>query len=409
MAQITSVCCDLIRIDSQNPPGSTERIVTFIEGWLGNREGLKISRIVGREPAVNLVVHLRSETPGSRLVINGHLDTFPVGEERLWSVPALEGRVCGDRIYGRGAADMKGGIAAALLTLELLWRWRQQLTGEVVLTLVGDEETGGEWGTQYLLDNIPEATGDVMINGDAGSPKIVHFGEKGQIWIRVDAMGRSAHGAHVHLGENAIDLLTEALRRLKRIESVVVTVPDVISTAVRGAASILEGQPDRGDSEVLEKITVNVGTIKGGNAVNIVPDWASAEADIRFPPGLSVNDIQDKVADLLCDLDCIETTFLNCCEPSWTDPAENIIQLAINNSAEVLSKPAVPNMRVGFSDARYYRLRGVPSVVYGPTPHNMGGPDEFITVGDLRSVFYVHAMCAYDYLRIPLVADPPKR
>ena len=95
---------------------------------------------------------------------------------------------------------MKAGIAASVMAFELLAGCREAWNGEVVLALVGDEETGGVWGTQYLLANIEEAVGDAMINGDAGSPLVARIGEKGNLWIKVCATGVPNHGAHVHLG-----------------------------------------------------------------------------------------------------------------------------------------------------------------------------------------------------------------
>ena len=117
----------------------------------------------------------------------------------------------GGRLYGRGAADMKGGIACSILAALLLAETRDDWMGEVVVTLAGDEETMGPLGTQFLLEKYPEARGDVMITGDAGSPEVLRFGEKGMIWLDIEAKGKAAHGAHVHLGVNAIERLMSCL------------------------------------------------------------------------------------------------------------------------------------------------------------------------------------------------------
>jgi len=147
-------------------------------------------------------------------VLNGHLDSFPAGDRTAWSLDPFGGIVRNGRLYGRGAADMKAGLAAGIATSLLLARYRDLLAGELVLVLVADEETGGRFGTQYLLANDPDAIGDAMINGDAGSPEVLRFGEKGQLRIAVTATGRSSHGAHTHLGDNAIERLLAALDRL---------------------------------------------------------------------------------------------------------------------------------------------------------------------------------------------------
>ena len=109
-------------------------------------------------------------------MLNGHLDTFPIGEA-LWSHPALGADLEDGRIYGRGACDMKAGVAALVLAFVTLAEVRDAWNGEVVLVLAGDEETGGRWGTQYLLANVEEAVGNAMLNADTGSPRVVRVGE----------------------------------------------------------------------------------------------------------------------------------------------------------------------------------------------------------------------------------------
>lgn len=395
--RLVELCRQLIQIDSQNPPGDTETIASFVERWIGDRPDIDVRRMVGKSPVINLLVRMSMKAQGRRLVLNGHLDTFPVGDVQAWTVPPLEGLVQDGRLYGRGVSDMKAGVAVALLTAELIWKRRDQLAGELVLTLVGDEETGGTWGTKYLLDNVPEASGDAMLNGDAGSPKVARFGEKGQMWVRLEARGRPAHGAHVHLGDNAIESLMEGLRRAKTLEGGDTAIPSSIASAMDTAAPVSESVSGQGETEVLRAITVNIGTIHGGTAVNMVPGRAQAEIDIRFPPGLTADTIWERLQSALAGTS-IAATLLSRCEPNWTDPHHEVVQLTVRNSAEVLDKPAVANMRVGFSDARYYRHHQIPSVVYGPTPHNMGGPDEFVTLSDLEAVLYVHVLTAYDYL-----------
>src|SRR4029079_19435025 len=113
--------------------------------------------------------------------------------------------------YGRGVADMKGGIACSLLALQLMASCRDAWNGEIVMTLAGDEEAMRERGTAFLLDRVAHASGDAMICGDVGSPRVLRFGEKGFVWLDVEAAGKAAHGAHVHKGINAIERLIVAI------------------------------------------------------------------------------------------------------------------------------------------------------------------------------------------------------
>lgn len=396
--RLTKLCQALVQIDSQNPSGDTTKLVDFIAAWLSEREDLEIRRIETRPSIMNLLVRLKGGKAGRRLVFNGHLDTFGIGDAASWTVPPLGGTIREGRIYGRGVSDMKAGLAAALLTVDLLWPLRKTLAGELVLAFAGDEETGGTWGTKYLLENVSEASGDAMICGDAGSPRVIRFGEKGQMWIEVRARGRAAHGAHVHLGANAIERLIEALTRIRGLAKMECAVPPEIAAAVRAAAAVSEPISGAGESNVLLSVTVNIGTIEGGRAVNTVPDEAQAKVDLRFPPGVRTTDIERRVREAVADVAGVEVKILSRCEPNWTDPDHEIVRLALTHGAVAVGQPVAANMRVGFSDARYYRAYGVPSVVYGPTPHNMGGPDEHVTIADLQAVLYVHALSAFDYL-----------
>ena len=181
MVDVAVLCAELVRIPSGNPPGDTGPIADLIEARLKVNAGIACRRVVAKPPAVNLIAKLKHSRPGRHLVINGHLDTFPVGETTGWTQDPLGGAVVGNRLYGRGSSDMKAGLAVGVMTLLLLAKHRDALAGELTLALVGDEETGGLWGTQYLLANEPDTVGDAMLSADAGSPDVLRFGEKGQL------------------------------------------------------------------------------------------------------------------------------------------------------------------------------------------------------------------------------------
>ncbi|MBM3596848.1 MAG: M20 family metallopeptidase [Alphaproteobacteria bacterium] len=385
----------LVRCPSENPPGDTGPLAALIEREL---DGVSCTRVVARAPAVNLVARVAMGRPGRRLVLNGHLDTFPAGPAEAWTTPPFGGEVRDGKLYGRGAADMKAGLAGGIMTALLLGAARPALAGELVLALVGDEETGGRWGTQHLLAEMPEARGDAMLSADAGSPEVVRFGEKGQMWIEVHAAGKAAHGAHVHLGTNAIDRLTASLAAVKSLEATPAPVPAPVLTAIEAARPISEPVSGDGEAAVLRRLTVNVGTIAGGQAVNLVPDSAVARCDLRFPPGLSVADVERAVHARLGGLPGISWRVLSATEPNVTAPDHELVELVRRNAETVLRRPVAVNMRVGFSDARFYRQAGVPAVVYGPIPYGMGGVDEHVTLADLEAVFRVHALTAFDYL-----------
>lgn len=396
-ARVLALARALVQTPSENPPGDTRAIAARVHALLAPL-GAEI-RIVAGEPTMpNVVAVTRGRAPGRRLVFNGHLDTFPAGDRGEWSVDPFAGVVRDGRLYGRGVSDMKGGMAASLLAFELLHEWRASWEGELVLTLAADEETMGRWGTAYLLETVPEARGAAMVCGDCGSPRVVRFGEKGLVWLRLTARGRAAHGAHVHLGDNAAERLLEAVRRLTALRGLPVPTPPAIEAAIREAKEVSEPLSGAGESETLQSVTVNLGTVSAGLKVNLVPDYAVAEVDVRLPVGVTTEACVAAAHRLLDHVPGVELEVLRRFEPTATDPGHEIMRLLCDNAEAVMGRRPVLNMRVGASDARLYRAAGVPTAVYGPAPHNMGGPDEHVTLDDLHTVARVFTLTAFDFL-----------
>ena len=182
---------------------------------------------------------------------------------------------------------MNAGVAALVLAFVTLAEFRDAWNGELVLTLVGDEETGGRWGTWYLLAKVEEAVDDAMLNADTGSPRVVRIGEKGNVWVELKATGIANHAAHVHLGRNAVDAHVDALGAVRVLAEVVPELPAAVERTIAEAQSVSEADSGKGEAETLRRITVTTGRIKGGIGVNTIPDRARALCDIRISPGVS--------------------------------------------------------------------------------------------------------------------------
>lgn len=395
--QVIDLTLSLVATPSPNPDGDTRAVAALAAGLIKTHvEGAEIELHSGSSEIVNVVARIRGAGPGRRIVFNGHLDTYPVGRPEQWSVnPA--GEIRDGRLYGRGAADMKGGIAASIVAMAALAAQRAHWRGEVVLTLAGDEETMGPLGTRLLLDQVPHATGEATIIGDAGSPMVARFGEKGFIWIEVTAEGRAAHGAHVHLGVNALDRLRSALNRISALRDLPVAMPDRVRGAIAGAKSISEPLCGAGEADVLSAVTVNIGIVSGGTSPNLVPSSAHAAVDIRLPVGVTAAAVLDHLQHAL-DLPGVTWRALRCFEPNYTDPDHQLIRCCAAAATEIMGTAPAVNMRVGGSDSRWFRMAGIPTVVYGPTPHNMGAPDEYVEIAELGIVSRVHARTAFDFL-----------
>jgi acetylornithine deacetylase/succinyl-diaminopimelate desuccinylase-like protein len=368
------------------------------EALLREIPGMEVERIEPEPRVVSLIGRLKGARPGRRLIFNGHLDTFPLLEELPWTVPPLGGVLKDGKLYGRGVCDMKGGMACSLLAAALLARHRDTWAGEIVLTLAGDEENMGSLGTGYMMKHVPHALGDANICGDVGSPRVVRFGEKGLMWVEVEASGAPAHGAHVHRGTNAIDRLRTALDRLKDLEGVPFQAPPAVSEAIARAKPISEPLSGTGEAETLQRVTVNIGTIEGGTSPNLVPTHAIARADIRLPVGITTDILVARLDEWLAPLEGVRWRAIRRFEPSFTPPGHEIVQRTARVAAEVLGEAPAVNMRVGGSDSRWYRQYGVPTVVLGLTPFNMGGADEYVLVDELVAVAKIHTLVAYDFL-----------
>jgi acetylornithine deacetylase/succinyl-diaminopimelate desuccinylase-like protein len=387
----------LVAAASPNPPGDVTEAAEVATDLLRAIDGVRIKRYETAPGIVNLVALIAGGGPGRRLVFNGHLDTFPIGEGQ-WTVPPLSGTLKDGRIYGRGVSDMKGGIAAMLTAARVLARLREHWGGELVMTLAGDEENMGSLGSRWLLEHVPEAKGDAMLSGDVGSPMVVRFGEKGLCWVELEAEGHPAHGAHVHKGHNAIDRLRRALDGLKRLEHLPVTAPATVTSAIIASKTISEEVSGEGEAETLQRVTVNIGTIEGGISPNLVPAQARAAADIRLPVGVTLEAVEEALHRELDPCEGVRWRIIRAYPPSFTPPGHEIVQRTVAAATNILGKEPVANMRVGASDARLYRMFGVPSVVFGCTPFNMGAPDEHILVEELLAVAKVHTLTAFDFL-----------
>lgn len=388
----------LVRADSQTPPSDTRRAAEIAAGFLAGLPGVEINWHPSVAPVMNLVARLPGGLPGPRLILSGHLDTYPIGDPARWSVDALGGEIRHGRLYGRGSADMKGGIAALILVMKVFAELGRPFPGELLLALAGDEESMGELGTQHLIDTVPGVRGDAVIVADVGSPSIVRCGEKGMIWLDLVGEGRPAHGAHVHRGDNAIDNLLACLARLKSIETMPVDLPADIARAMAAAESTSEPLGGPGERSVMSRITINIGRIDGGLSANLVADRATAQLDIRLPMGTSVATVEGEIQRVLAEHPRVHHQVVRRYEPTWTDPDHPIVRACLWAAGNVLDQPVRANMRVGASDARLWRRAGLPTVVCGLTPYNLGAPDEYLDIAELPSVAAVHLLTAARFL-----------
>ena len=397
--EIVNFTAELIRVPTVNPPGEFYRDCAELIGRRLAKTGLAVQYVgaVGRpehtaaHPRVNVVGRGEGAAGHPRLHLNGHFDVVPPGDG--WSVDPFAGVVRGGRIYGRGASDMKSGIAAAIFAVEAVRRAGVDLHGAVDISGTVDEESGGFAGVAHLCEagiiSAPE-TGYAIIPEPFGPARIC-VGHRGVYWFDVIAHGRSAHGSMPHLGHSAINdmgTLLEAFRtRLG---------PDL--AARLSALPVVPG--------LSRRPSLNVNGVVGGQADETtqspcVADRCTATFDRRFVPEESFEEVRDEIADLVAAVErrsprrrfrIEERMVVHPVQTPSGSPVTRALSAAV---AKVCGKPAELVASPGTYDQKHFaRIAGVEHcVAYGPGPlEEAHQPDESCAVEDIVASTQVLAL-----------------
>lgn len=328
---------ELIALDTVNPPGNEIVCARHLAAIL-EAGGFEIELIEFEPGRPNLLARCGSD-PDRRICLSGHLDTVPLGAAE-WSVDPFGGEVDGDRIFGRGASDMKGGLAAivgAALQLKASGGDRANL----LLALTAGEEAGCQ-GAAFLGTQKESlgGAGALVIGEPTGNMPLV--GHRGALWLEIETTGVTAHGATPELGVNAIYSAAEAIQQLARFSFG--TDPHPVM-----------GLP-----------TLNVGTVKGGLNINSVPDRAVLEVDIRTIPGQSHAQVIDSIRKTLSKDVSIRT--IKNVEGVATDPEHPWVVSVFELAAGALGQAVRPAAAPYFTDAAFLTpaLGNPPTLILGP-------------------------------------------
>ncbi|MCW2988861.1 MAG: peptidase [Solirubrobacterales bacterium] len=341
--ELVALAEQLIGFETVDPESISEA-AGFVQGWLEARGIEAIRDEVRGLPVIKAEV---GPEAAPTVVLHGHLDV----------VPGLAGqfdpRVEADRLYGRGAYDMKGALAAMLVTAAAM---RDQDGVRVRLGIVGDEESEeeAERGSDHLVDS--GFVGDFAITGE---PTDLHIGieAKGVLALRLEVGGTAAHGATPWLGDNAV---LNAIDVFRSIESLPFA---------------------RHSSELFDRPSINLGRIWGGDALNKVPDRCVIDVDIRYLPD------QDPAA-LLAEvrgLPGIEASSLFTRPPATVDRDSPFVR-ELREAARAHHEGEPMSVgRDGASDAVSFLRVGVPAVEFGPVGAGHHGPEEWVSVASLET------------------------
>ncbi len=390
-----------VREATPNPPGDTRGAAEHIRRFLDAR-GIAHRTVSPHPEMPNILASVEGPAPGRHLVLNGHIDVFPVApDDPRWIVGPWSGEVVEGRLYGRGAADMKAGTAASIFVYALLHEIRESLCGKLTLTCVSDEETFGPWGARWLMDHEPEVLGDCVLNAEPSSPETVRFGEKGNLWLAVEIRTDGAHGAYDHATASASKIAMEIARRLEAVTEISVPLPNALARAIQEGREATDRAMGAGAGATVGRVTLNIGRIEAGLKVNMIPSHARMEVDIRLPVGAEKADVMPLVEEILAEFPEARMEEIGHAPPSQCDPAGEMMGL-LQDAAEALSgRRPTPIVSLGGTDARLWRWRGIPAYVYGPYPTGMGGANENVEIEEALHILRTHLLAARRYLARP--------
>jgi succinyl-diaminopimelate desuccinylase len=386
-----------IRCKSPNPPGDTLAAAAHVTGFLDSN-GLQYRTIAPNAVMPNFIASFDCGKPGRHLVLNGHIDVFPVEDNTKWNYDPWGAELVDGKVYGRGSADMKCGTTASIFTYYYLNRIRDRLKGKLTLTVVSDEETFGPYGARYLFEHHPEVYGDCCLNGEPSSPYTVRFGEKGPLWLEFKVTTKGAHGAYTHASKSANAIAIEAIGELQKLSDMPVPRIDNLAGVLDAAADVVDKAFGPGASGIVQKLTVNPGLMRGGVKVNMVAAECHFEVDFRLPNGIEAPAVLAEVDKIVARYPEMTYRQLIYNPPAWTPPDAEMVEIVRSNAKAVANLDPVPVISLGGTDARLWRYKGIPAIVYGPTPNGMGSTDEYVPVDEFLHVVRCHVLSAYDYL-----------
>lgn len=374
-AEVADLAAALIRIPtvpSLHPQGEAEAVACL--GQVLDREQIPydVQEVGPGRP--NLVIEMGRRS-GPTLWFNGHLDTVPIGNRLHWRHEPFGGDEVDGLLYGRGASDCKGGVAAMIHAAIALKRAGARIPGRLIFSAVMGEEEG-QIGMRRLLD--AGMTADAFVSTQWSTVGRVAISYRGACWLEVTTTGRAAHGSRPIEGINAVEeMVSLVLPRLKGVRLV-----------------------DDADNPHAGPY-VNLAAVNGGDVANVVPDTCRAILDYRITPGQRTESLLEAIDRALDGLRLehpslvVDTRVILRVEPTETDPGSRLVRVLGDAIQLVTGHPPVLFGKTGTGDANLVHERlGIPAIAYGPGNNSGHRPDEFVAVQDLVSVAETYALLA---------------
>ncbi len=344
----------LISYDTSRPE-ELAAAAAFVKGWLEAREIEVREHVHNGLPVLVADVGGTGEDGCPTVLLHGHLDVVPGHEEQY------EPRVEGDRLIGRGAYDMKGGLAAMMCAVK---DCAAQDRVRVRLLCVPDEEA----------EDVDERSTDELVRAGmradfaiTGEPTNLHIGieAKGVLAMRIEVSGRAAHGSTPWLGDSAVLKAFDVFRRIEAMDFA------------------------RESSELFDRPSINLGRIEGGDVFNKVPDRCTMVVDVRYLPGQDPGEILAQIR-ALPDLTVTKTLMR---APAHVERTNPYVRALRDAAARTTDGEALSVGRDGASDAISFLEAGIPAVEFGPTGAGHHGPEEWVSISSMRR--YREALTAF--------------
>lgn len=398
---------DLIRIPTVNPPGD---VYTDCAEFLGRRlaargfqvEYVRAEGTVGdsdRHPRTNVVARIEGRSPGPCVHFNGHIDVVPAG--RGWTVDPFEGVVKDGRVYGRGACDMKGGIAASIIAVEAILDSGLPWPGALEISGTVDEESGGYGGVGYLAKRgyFSRPRVDHVIIPEPLNVDRVCIGHRGVWWAEIETKGRVAHGSMPFLGNCAVRHMGAVLHRIETE-----LIPRLASK--RTAMPVVP--------EGARQSTININAIHGGQREDreglpspMVPDSCRMVIDRRYLIEEDPEAVKGEIVGILEELRRERPGFdyelreVLAFLPTMTDADAPVVRAVEAAIEAVLGRPARQVVSPGTYDQKHIVRVGLlkDCIAYGPGILDLAHqPDEYVGIDDMVHSAQVMAMSALTLL-----------
>jgi succinyl-diaminopimelate desuccinylase len=388
---LTDLALDLLAIDTSNPPGDTRDVVAAIERFLDPLP-VETERVAVDPAKPNLLVRLAGASDRT-LLYNGHLDTVPF-DAAAWTRDPLGERV-DDRVYGRGATDMKGAVASMLFALRAFAATGADPPVDLLFAFVSDEEVGGDAGLPALLKD-GHLDADACVIGEptceAGRHSVT-VADRGSIWLTLEATGEGAHGSRPMLGVNAVDRLYGAVETLRdRFGSERLEIPPevepIVEESVDYYAPTMGAETAR---ELFRYPSINLGVFEGGDSVNSVPQSARAEVDVRLTAGVRTPDVLSRIRACVADCEGIAIADVSWSVGTAERPDSPLVEAVASTAAAVTGERVARRSATGGGDAKTLRNAGVPTVEFALGTDTLHAVDEYVPVDALVGNALVYA------------------